>query len=86
MKFKAWTCVLPVKPQDAVGRNDRRFPRTCGEVHLSREDAGECSHFQNVDDPAPDKVYWVPTEIVVPALTNFAGDTPLIPDGAATVA
>jgi hypothetical protein len=85
MKFKAWTCVLPLKPKDAIGPNKRRFPRTCGEVHLTSEDADECSYFANVDEPA-DEIYWQPTEIVVPELRDFDGDTPFIPEGAEQIA
>ena len=86
--FAGYVCVLPHKPEDAIGPNPRRFPKTCGELHLSAEDAAECCFFANADEPAPDAVRWqvYPLAGIRAPLSAYVGDEhPVVPEGAVTV-
>jgi hypothetical protein len=85
--FTGFICVLGRKPQEPVGPNPRREPKTCGTLHLSREDAAECSYFANADEPAPDALRW--TVYAVPGinapLAAYLGDeAPVYPEGCVT--
>jgi hypothetical protein len=86
-RFTGYTCVLARKPEDPIGPNNRRFPRTCGELHLTQEDAAECTYFANADEAAFDAVRWqvYPIPNVLAPLRAYEGDEePLFPDGAVT--
>jgi hypothetical protein len=85
--FTGFICVLGRKPQEPVGPNPRREPKTCGTLHLSREDAAECSYFANADEPAPDALRWsvcaVPG-IHAPLAAYLGDETPVYPEGCVT--
>jgi hypothetical protein len=84
--FTGYVCILGLKPQEPVGPNKRREPKTCGTLHLSA-DAAVCSFFANADEPAPDAVKWdvygVPG-ITAPLVAYLGDKTPVYPDGCVT--
>jgi hypothetical protein len=78
--FTAFVAVMPTKPQDAVGNCPRRFPQVHNELFLTASDASEWAYFEDADEPAPDAVQWAVLPVRVPALRNYRGDTPFIPE------
>lgn len=84
--FTAFVAVMPTKPSDAIGNCPRRFAQVHNELFLDDADASEWAYFENADEPAPDAISWAVLPVRVPALRNYSGDTPLIPnDGALAV-
>lgn len=85
--FTGFICALGRKPEEPVDPNPRREPKTCGTLHLSAEDAAECSFFANADEPAPDALQWrvyaVPG-IQAPLAAYLGDETPVYPDGCVT--
>jgi len=86
--FTGFVCVLGLKPEEAIGPNPRRFPKTCGELHLTPREAAECTYFANVDEPSPDAVRWHVYKVpgILAPLAAYEGDEqPFVPEGAVTI-